>query len=412
MKSPGDLTNVRYILKLVVALHCAVVGARFCEIVHMTALKGLIMGEGGELGTNAAARCAWHINPGMKLEDIEISMQGVVFHGRDSLALHATSTWPSEDSLIATFSATRPVPDRFTVVVRQGVLIVLTAESSMTKFNLRYSCRPTESHPLHSNLSPFAYLSVLAGLVLMGVLPCLVLSYVVCYCRAKWTQAYAVQYSQLVSRADLRHRETESQDQALALEMATAGALAALPMEVWCEAHAGEERDECCLCLDLFADDDMLRVLPCNHYFHKDCVDTWFAARRFLPRSCPLCKQNPVVSTSGGTPVQETQMQRSNSAVGVPAAAVIGRSASTDGIADRDNQPRSNSESQSGAVVEARDDPDDVWVLTSPTSATGQTDTEAIPARALPRQPEALPSRPESSISGSVELPGSVPDPE
>ena len=26
----------------------------------------------------------------------------------------------------------------------------------------------------------------------------------------------------------------------------------------------------------------------------QECVDRWFAARRFQPRSCPLCKQDPL----------------------------------------------------------------------------------------------------------------------
>ena len=28
-------------------------------------------------------------------------------------------------------------------------------------------------------------------------------------------------------------------------------------------------RAECCLCMEKFVDTDELRVLPCNHFFHK-----------------------------------------------------------------------------------------------------------------------------------------------
>ena len=52
--------------------------------------------------------------------------------------------------------------------------------------------------------------------------------------------------------------------------------------------------EECCLCMEAFQDTDELRVLPCEHFYHKGCIDRWFAARRYQARSCPLCKRNPL----------------------------------------------------------------------------------------------------------------------
>ncbi|KAI8913414.1 hypothetical protein EDD86DRAFT_200504 [Gorgonomyces haynaldii] len=41
----------------------------------------------------------------------------------------------------------------------------------------------------------------------------------------------------------------------------------------------------CCLCD--YEHDDILRVLPCGHRFHKDCVDNWLLRKR----TCPACNQ-------------------------------------------------------------------------------------------------------------------------
>jgi len=44
----------------------------------------------------------------------------------------------------------------------------------------------------------------------------------------------------------------------------------------------------CCICLFDYRDGEPIRILKCNHYFHKKCVDIWFRKRT----QCPLCKQS------------------------------------------------------------------------------------------------------------------------
>ncbi|KAM9526956.1 RING finger protein 215 isoform 2-T2 [Guaruba guarouba] len=48
------------------------------------------------------------------------------------------------------------------------------------------------------------------------------------------------------------------------------------------------EIDSCAVCLDQFHKSQWLRVLPCCHEFHRDCVDPWL----LLQQTCPLCKRN------------------------------------------------------------------------------------------------------------------------
>ncbi|XP_004487181.1 RING-H2 finger protein ATL40-like [Cicer arietinum] len=44
---------------------------------------------------------------------------------------------------------------------------------------------------------------------------------------------------------------------------------------------------ECSVCLSVFEDDEILRLLPkCKHSFHVGCIDTWLASKS----TCPVCR--------------------------------------------------------------------------------------------------------------------------
>lgn len=42
---------------------------------------------------------------------------------------------------------------------------------------------------------------------------------------------------------------------------------------------------ECPVCMEEFEEGQDLRVLPCSHHFHKDCIDEWLLT---IAGSCPL----------------------------------------------------------------------------------------------------------------------------
>merc|ERR1719350_954189 len=51
-------------------------------------------------------------------------------------------------------------------------------------------------------------------------------------------------------------------------------------------AAPSAEQSVCVICMESFAEGDVLRTLPCFHNFHCGCVDQWLEHKR----SCPVCK--------------------------------------------------------------------------------------------------------------------------
>jgi hypothetical protein len=58
------------------------------------------------------------------------------------------------------------------------------------------------------------------------------------------------------------------------------------------EIGSGENEDDeencCCICLGDYEDEEELRMLPCLHAFHKECIDSWLRINAI----CPMCKKD------------------------------------------------------------------------------------------------------------------------
>ena len=54
------------------------------------------------------------------------------------------------------------------------------------------------------------------------------------------------------------------------------------------KARGGDSGISCAVCLSNYSNGDDLRVLPCGHRFHCDCVDRWLTQQS---RTCPLCSK-------------------------------------------------------------------------------------------------------------------------
>lgn len=50
-----------------------------------------------------------------------------------------------------------------------------------------------------------------------------------------------------------------------------------------------ERNKICSICIDDFKLDSHVRVTPCNHVFHDDCLMTWLGKTIEQPE-CPNCK--------------------------------------------------------------------------------------------------------------------------
>ncbi len=86
-------------------------------------------------------------------------------------------------------------------------------------------------------------------------------------------------------------------------------------------AHAGETKRTCAVCLEDYEDGDKVRVLPCKHRFHQQCVDQWLGSRRV----CPVCKHDAGRPLATGGDAAAVPQQQSASSI----AAAVRREALT-----------------------------------------------------------------------------------
>lgn len=67
-----------------------------------------------------------------------------------------------------------------------------------------------------------------------------------------------------------------------------------LPVPVLLDVIAGSEggvwREMCAICWNVFAAGTGVMKLPCDHLFHEECIEAWFARKL----NCSMCPRNCV----------------------------------------------------------------------------------------------------------------------
>ncbi|NXI39752.1 RN128 ligase, partial [Galbula dea] len=52
------------------------------------------------------------------------------------------------------------------------------------------------------------------------------------------------------------------------------------------DKEVGPDGDACVVCIEQYKPNEVVRILTCNHLFHKSCIDPWLLEHR----TCPMCK--------------------------------------------------------------------------------------------------------------------------
>uniref|UniRef100_A0A0E0MAD7 RING-type E3 ubiquitin transferase n=1 Tax=Oryza punctata TaxID=4537 RepID=A0A0E0MAD7_ORYPU len=120
------------------------------------------------------------------------------------------------------------------------------------------------------------------AVVFVSIVLCFIL--LCTYCRCARQRAIAGARSRVM-------REIRERVPGVLLLRPTAGAaLPVLPYSATAAAAGAKKGplvEDCPVCLEAFADDDGVKVVPaCGHVFHAACIDQWLAVRN----SCPVCR--------------------------------------------------------------------------------------------------------------------------
>mmetsp|Transcript_22396 Transcript_22396/g.39422 ORF Transcript_22396/g.39422 Transcript_22396/m.39422 type:complete len:414 (+) Transcript_22396:50-1291(+) len=273
----------------------------------LTDTSGSIIGQGGPPGDEQRAFrvCKWRIFGNPDVNAINFRVDFSTFHGPDRLLIFST-----QDHLLAEFSAKEPLPAAMSMMRSNQALLVLVSSSRLTRFGLSYSSHVQKSNGMRNPLFPDG-MSLSRFMLLTGVIICCLVFVCIpaCFCWF-WRSGTYIDRVYDESAVTSHGQHTSQMARAVKEDNWIMGKLDELPSASYEDAAAKMgEAEECVLCLETYAPEDPLRVLPCKHYFHKACIDHWFEARRFRSRSCPICRGNPLAERDKDPPAADVDQE-------------------------------------------------------------------------------------------------------
>ncbi|CAL1601091.1 unnamed protein product [Knipowitschia caucasica] len=140
--------------------------------------------------------------------------------------------------------------------------------------------------------------------------------------------------------------------------------------------------DNCAVCIEGYKPNDVVRVLPCKHVFHKHCVDPWLQDHR----TCPMCKMNILKALGLSPDCSDEALPDYDTSVGGQANGITGASEIT--------------VNESSVVL----DTDGRGVVLQPFDTEGGTQAQHMEHRASSEQLPALSSDSDSSLVVGVDM--------
>lgn len=98
--------------------------------------------------------------------------------------------------------------------------------------------------------------------------------------------------------------------------------------------------DECAICLANFEDGERVRLLPCQHLFHKACIDEWLIK---IKKFCPSCRRDITVPVP---PAPSPVSPGAQAEAGTPMATAMLPGASSSGPSEAEGSATAVIESQ------------------------------------------------------------------
>lgn len=88
-------------------------------------------------------------------------------------------------------------------------------------------------------------------------------------------------YESLIARFGEGHHQTAASNSSI-------DSLPTMKFSTIGKSDADDEKCSCVVCMENYATDDEISIMPCSHKFHRECIKTWLRQSN----TCPICKSS------------------------------------------------------------------------------------------------------------------------